>query len=103
MADLAAIQAYQAAARTASGAAEGVAQTNDTQGPDFTNMVAQAIADTQAGLANAEQLSVAGATGDAELVDVVTAISAAEVQLEAVVAVRDEVIRAYKEILQMPI
>ena len=35
--------------------------------------------------------------------DVVTAVAAAEVQLESVVAVRDQVIRAYQEILRMPV
>ena len=42
-------------------------------------------------------------TGEAELVDVVTAMAAAEVQLESVIAVRDQVIKAYREIMQMPI
>ena len=41
--------------------------------------------------------------GKAELVDVVTAISAAESSLETVMAVRDQVINAYQEIMRMPI
>jgi flagellar hook-basal body complex protein FliE len=41
--------------------------------------------------------------GKAELVDVVTSISAAEASLETVMAVRDQVISAYQEIMRMPI
>ena len=41
--------------------------------------------------------------GKAELVDVVTAISSAEASLETVMAVRDQVISAYQEIMRMPI
>ena len=48
-------------------------------------------------------MTAASATGDAELIDVATAVSAAEITLETMVAVRDEVVRAYQEILRMPI
>ena len=48
-------------------------------------------------------MTAAGAAGEAELIDVVTAVSAAEISLETVVAVRDEVVKAYQEILRMPI
>ena len=41
--------------------------------------------------------------GRAELIDVVTAISSAEASLETVMAVRDQVIQAYQEIMRMPI
>jgi flagellar hook-basal body complex protein FliE len=34
---------------------------------------------------------------------VVTAVAAAEATLETVIAVRDEVIKAYQEIMRMPI
>ena len=43
------------------------------------------------------------ATGKADLVDVVTAVAAAEATLETVVTVRDQVIKAYQDILRMPI
>ena len=41
--------------------------------------------------------------GKAQLVDVVTAVSAAETSLETVMAIRDQVISAYQEIMRMPI
>jgi flagellar hook-basal body complex protein FliE len=43
------------------------------------------------------------AAGRADIVDVVTAIAAAETTLETVITVRDQVIQAYQEILRMPI
>ena len=51
----------------------------------------------------AEQQIVSHAQGKAQLIDVATAVSAAETSLEAVLAVRDQVISAYQEIMRMPI
>jgi flagellar hook-basal body complex protein FliE len=41
--------------------------------------------------------------GGGDPLDVVTAITSAEVTLQTVVAVRDKMIQAYQEILRMPI
>mgnify|MGYP003635707853 CR=1 FL=1 len=41
--------------------------------------------------------------GRGELIDVVTAVASAEASLETVMAVRDQVISAYQEIMRMPI
>ena len=41
--------------------------------------------------------------GKAELVDVVTSVASAEASLETAMAVRDQVISAYQQIMQMPI
>ena len=51
---------------------------------------------------NSEQLAIQGALDQANLTDVVTAVSEAEVTLQTVVAIRDKVVDAYKEILRMP-
>ncbi|GLK51530.1 flagellar hook-basal body complex protein FliE [Maricaulis virginensis] len=102
-ADLSAVQAYQAAVRAAQQSVGGAKEAEATPLLDFGNMVSSAIADTSGALANAEQMTAAAAAGEAELLDVVTAVSAAEISLETVVAVRDEVVRAYQEILRMPI
>jgi flagellar hook-basal body complex protein FliE len=45
----------------------------------------------------------AAASGKANIVDVVTAVSETEVAIDAVVAVRDRVIAAYEDIMKMPI
>ncbi|WP_417482150.1 flagellar hook-basal body complex protein FliE [Maricaulis sp.] len=100
-ADLTGVQAYQAAIRSAQNVAGG---SDKAESPefDFGNLVADAINQTSGALGNAEQLTAASATGQAEMIDVATAVSAAEISLETMVAVRDEVVRAYQEILRMP-
>lgn len=63
------------------------------------NIVSNAVQTTQA----SEAASAGLVTGNADLVDVVTAVNAAEMSLETLVAVRDRVISAYQDILRMPI
>lgn len=93
-------QAAQQAARQAAAppGAEGAAEL-----PDFGAMVADAVRETESGLSSAEALTEKAAVGQAELVDVATAVAAAEVTLETVVSLRDQVVQAYQEILRMPI
>ena len=50
-----------------------------------------------------ETASAKAVTGEAELTDVVSAITNAEITLETVVAVRDRMVSAMQEILRMPI
>lgn len=50
-----------------------------------------------------EQVSVQGVMGQADLAQVATSVSEAELTLQTVVAIRDKVVDAYKEILRMPI
>jgi flagellar hook-basal body complex protein FliE len=50
-----------------------------------------------------DAVSMEAVAGKAQLSDVVTAVTNAEVTLQTVVAVRDKVIQAYQEILRMPI
>jgi len=99
----AALNAYQQAAGQAASAAGGPDPASESAGQKFTEMVQGALESTNTSLVQAEQLTASAATGQTELVDVVTAVAAAEVQLETVMAVRDEVIRAYNDILKMPI
>ena len=94
-----AARAYQQAAQAAAGG--GAAQASD--GVDFGSLVQDAIRQAGASATVAENQSRAVAAGQADIVDVVTAIAAAETQLQTVIAVRDQVIQAYQEILRMPI
>ena len=73
-----------------------------TQG-GFGDILKSAMTDAMAASKNAERQMAAQVAGKTELVDVVTAISAAESSLETVIAVRDQVISAYQEIMRMPI
>ena len=96
---LSAARAYQQAAR----------QIKNTTGAeagdkvDFGSMVQTAVQQAAQTSQVAEQAALQVAAGQGDIVDVVTAIAAAETQLETVMAVRDQVIQAYQEILRMPI
>ena len=51
----------------------------------------------------AELATAEAVAGKADLTEVVTAVSNAEMTLQTVVAVRDRVLAAYQEIMRMPI
>jgi len=69
----------------------------------FGTMVDSLVDQTTQSMAAAETASIQAVAGNADLVDVVTAVSNAEMVLESVTAVRDRVISAYQEIMRMPI
>jgi flagellar hook-basal body complex protein FliE len=72
-------------------------------GLNFGNLLAQQVSSTIEASRAAETQGAAAAVGRAELVDVVTAVAAAEVQMETMIAFRDQAIQAYQEIMRMPI
>lgn len=96
-----AAKAYAAvqSAATTGGAAPAAA----AGGSQFAQMLQHAMGDAMQASKTAETQMAAQVQGKAELIDVVTAISSAEASLETVMAVRDQVISAYQEILRMPI
>lgn len=96
----AAVQA-QAASLTQSAGALGAGQAGDAHG--FGEILKNAMSDAMQASRNAEVQMKAQVQGKANLVDVVTAISSAETSLQTVLAVRDQVIAAYQQIMQMPI
>ncbi|MBL8770751.1 MAG: flagellar hook-basal body complex protein FliE [Phenylobacterium sp.] len=101
---LAAAKAY-ASAQKAMGVEDGLGMGSaaaPAQG-GFGDLVKAAISDAFSASKTAETQMAAQVAGKAELIDVVTAISAAEASLETVMAVRDQVISAYQEIMRMPI
>jgi flagellar hook-basal body complex protein FliE len=102
---LSAAKAYAAAQKSMGvgdpSEAAGLTQTS-TQG-GFGDILKSAVSDAIGASKNAEKQMAAQVAGKAELVDVVTALSAAESSLETVMAVRDQVISAYQEIMRMPI
>ncbi len=53
-------------------------------------------------LRRGEEMSARAITDDADLTDVVQAVTAAELTLQTVVAVRDRVVAAYQEVMRMP-
>jgi flagellar hook-basal body complex protein FliE len=69
----------------------------------FSDILKSAISDAFAASKTAEKQMANQVAGKTELVDVVTAISSAEASLETIMAVRDQAISAYQEIMRMPI
>jgi flagellar hook-basal body complex protein FliE len=69
----------------------------------FGSMVESLVTDTAGQLRTAEKASAMQVTGKGDLIDVVTAIGAAETALDTMVAVRDRVVGAYTDIMRMQI
>ncbi|HLY80792.1 MAG TPA: flagellar hook-basal body complex protein FliE [Caulobacteraceae bacterium] len=102
VAPLIAAKAYAAVQEAAAGAgAAGVA--GPAAGPDFGQMVNQVIGQTVKDSRNAEAQMTAQVQGKANLVDVVTAISSAQTSLSTMIAVRDQMIASYQQIMNMAI
>ncbi|MCD2317074.1 flagellar hook-basal body complex protein FliE [Sphingomonas sp. IC-11] len=72
-------------------------------GGGFGDLVSQLVSDTASSLRAAETASAKQVAGKGDLIDVVTAIGAAETALDTVVAVRDRVVGAYSDIMRMQI
>jgi flagellar hook-basal body complex protein FliE len=104
---LAAASAYATVARIASDpnslslarlpGADGAADTS------FASVLKDAISSVAEMGRKSDAQTRAAATGKANIVDVVTAVSETEVAIDAVVAIRDRVIQAYEDIMKMPI
>ena len=100
---VAANAAYQTAARI--GGVSQAAALGPVQTPSgsFSDALASAVKSATETLHAGEAASAQGATGKGDIVQVVNAVTAAELTLETVVAIRDRVINAYQDIMKMPI
>ena len=100
-----AVNAYREAAGAVreAGQTGDVASTGEAGSPSFAGMVKDSLESAVEVGERAEQLSMAEIAGEANMMDVVTAVANAEHTLNTVVAVRDKVLQAYQEILRMPI
>lgn len=72
-------------------------------GADFGEMVEGLVTGTADQMRAAEHASAQQVAGKGDLIDVVTAIGAAETALDTMVAVRDRVVGAYTDIMRMQI
>jgi len=101
---LGAASAYANVAALANRPAAG-AQGGDAAkgGGDFAEMVRDAVASVvdQGNRAEAAQSNLLAGGGD--VIDVVTAVSEAEVAMQTMVSIRDRVVAAYEEIMRMPV
>lgn len=73
------------------------------QGSSFEDLVEHSIDESIDTARRSESLSMDAMANKAELHELVTAVSQAELTVQTVVAVRDKVITAYQEIIKMPI
>ncbi|PSJ37083.1 flagellar hook-basal body complex protein FliE [Allosphingosinicella deserti] len=80
----------------------GTEESGETKG-GFGSMVESMITDAAGSMRTAEAASAKQVAGKGDLIDVVTAIGAAEMALDTVVAVRDKVVGAYSDIMRMQI
>lgn len=69
----------------------------------FGDLVGHALKSAAASGYKSEAISAKALAGKADIADVVTAVSNAEMALNTVVVVRDRVISAYQDIIKMPI
>ena len=95
-----ALNAYKAAAGAA--ASPGM-EPRAPGGKSFGDLLGEVGQQMKASGVEAERLSIAGVAGKADVNQVVTAVTNAEVTLQTVVAIRDKVISAYQDILRMPV
>ena len=85
------------------GGAMPASPTAAPEGAGFAEMLSSVMGDMTSASRAAETQMSAAVQGQGSLIDVVTAVSSAEASLETVMAVRDQVIQAYQEIMRMPI
>src|SRR5438105_15214426 len=76
---------------------------NDAEGSSFGALVKQALGNIVETGHKADLQTQAMANGKTNLVDLVTAVAESETAITTLVSVRDRVIQAYQQILQMPI
>lgn len=91
----AALQAYRATSGQAAPVTAG--------GTDFGGMLQTALQGVVGAGHEAEAQATQAISGQGNLLDVVSAVSKAELSLQTTIAVRDRVVQAYQDIMRMPI
>ena len=96
---MAAMRAYAAV----QGAGSPTGGATPAAAPGFGEMLQNVMGDMTKSTKAAETQMTGAIQGQGNMIDVVTSVSSAEASLETVIAVRDQVIQAYQEIMRMPI
>lgn len=78
-------------------------QSGNADGVNFSDFLENKARESVETMKGAEKMSARAVTGEADLTEVVQAVTDAELTLQTVVAVRDRMISAYQEIMRMPI
>jgi len=76
---------------------------NEKDGNSFGDIMKTMAQKTVGTIRAGEEASAKAVAGEASLPEVVQAITASEVTLQTVVAMRDKMVTAYQEILRMPV
>jgi flagellar hook-basal body complex protein FliE len=77
--------------------------SSSSGGPTFADYLKSKARESVDTLRESEEVSAKAVTGEADMTDVVQAVTSAELTLQTVVSVRDRMISAYQEIMRMPI
>ena len=77
--------------------------TEGSSGPSFGDVLKNTLTSIEDTGRKSDAQSQALVAGKASLIDVATAVSETETAIQALVTVRDRVITAYQQIMQMPI
>jgi flagellar hook-basal body complex protein FliE len=101
VAPLIAVKAYAAAQEIGQAGLAGAA--GPTAGPNFGQMVNQAMNSAVSDSRAAETQMTAQMQGKSNLIDVVDAISSAQTSLSTMIAVRNQMIQSYQQIMNMQI
>lgn len=99
----AAANAYASLARIADPSGGFGKAVGETDGPSFGALLKDAVGSVVSAGRKSDAQQHAMASGKANIVDVVTAVSETEVAVEALVSVRDRMIQAYEEVMRMQI
>ncbi len=103
MTALSAAKAYATAQKAAGVDPSAMGSEVAAPGGGFGDILKTAMSDVMTSTKNAETQISNQVQGKAQLIDVVTAVTSAEQSLNTVMAIRDQVISAYQEILRMPL
>jgi flagellar hook-basal body complex protein FliE len=101
---IAAANAYAKLARLAE-QGSGLSKTigDPPAGPSFDTLIKDAMGTVMEAGQKSDAAVGAMAAGKADMIDLVTAVSESETAITTLVSVRDRMIQAYQQIMQMPI
>ena|ERR1700722_2854742 len=94
-----ATNAYSATALNQIKSVASIGSDDNGSGPAFGDLVKQSLQNAVDMQHKSEKISGAALAGKADMTDVLQAVTSAEMALNTVLAVRDKVVQAYKDVL----
>ena len=77
--------------------------SQNTGGVSFQQFMEDSIADSIDTMKTGEKMQARAVTGEADMTEVVQAVTDSELTLQTIVSIRDRMVSAYQEIMRMPI